>query len=115
MDGLPDADADVIDSRVLGVVFDDQGERFRPWRDVAPALTSDGYSDWPVRTVMWLCKQFSSSNLGQQQWLERFLATACWSDTDRSVHEFRSIARYIETGRTYVNLAALAMVEEMSR
>lgn len=85
---------------------------------VVPALTASEYSDWPVEgpcTVMLLCKQFSRSNLGPQQWSERFLATARWSDTDRSVHELRSIARYMETGGTHdqVNLAGLAMVEEM--
>lgn len=32
-EGLPGADADLLDSRVLGVVYDEHGERFRPWRD----------------------------------------------------------------------------------
>lgn len=109
-----------VDARILPVVFDDQGERYRPWREVVPLLETDECSDWPVegpRTILWLMKQFSRANLGPQQWLERFLSTSRWSDIDRSVHELKALSRYFETGGTYdqVNLAGLAMVEEMSR
>lgn len=102
--------SDAVDARVLPVVFDDQGERYRPWREVVPLLEADEYADWPVegpRTALWLMKQLSRANLGPQQWLERFLSTSRWSDTDRSVHKLKAIARYFETGGSYdqVNLA----------
>lgn len=73
-DRLPTLEAEVLDSRVMVVLYDDPGQRFRPWRDVIPALIADEDHDWPVegpRTVMWLCKQFSRSSLGPLQWLER--------------------------------------------
>ena len=107
--------------RVMPVRFDEHGERHRQWREVCAGLQEDGFDDgWPVpgpRTVLWLCKTFSKAGLTPTQWVERFLSTAKWSDTDRSAHELRSLARYIETGGTYdqLNLASLASYEMMAR
>lgn len=66
-----DPESETVDSRVLRIVYDEQGERSRPWRDAMPALVADGNWDWPVegpRTVMRVVEQFSRSNLGPQQW-----------------------------------------------
>ena len=50
-------------------------------------------------------------------WLERFLQTEDWSETDRSVHEFRVIAEVFELGAQYdqLNLCAFACFVRLGR
>ena len=60
--------------RTLSVIYDEQGERFRLWREVVNALQTDTFDDWPVegpRTVLWLMKVFSKAGLTPSKWLER--------------------------------------------
>ena len=56
-----------------------------------------GYlGDWPVEvpmTAQWLLKVFAKAGLSPTQWLDRFFATARWSDSDRSAHEMRCLAK----------------------
>ena len=49
--------------------------------------------------------------------VERFLSTSKWSETDRSAHELRTLAKYIEVGGSYdqLNLASLAVFEHIAR
>ena len=90
------------------------------WRYVVNNLHGDEFLDWPVegpRTVLWLMKMFAKASLSPTAWLEKFLATAKWSEIDRSAHDMRSLAEYFETAGCYdqLNLAALAHMELLAR
>lgn len=50
----------------LPVVYDAQGERHRPWRDVAAALDFDRFEDWP-RTMQWLAKLWARQGASPSQ------------------------------------------------
>ena len=114
------AKAEADELRVLPVQYDEQGERFRTWREVVAQQQTDLFPDWPIdgpRTVLWLLRSFARVGLTPTSWVEKFLLSAKWSDTDRSIHELRSLAVYIEAAGSYdqLNLASLASFEHMSR
>ena len=106
--------------RTLPVVFDTHGERYRLWREVANALESDEFSDWPVegpRAMRWLAKFWARQGCSPTQWLDKHLQTTGYSNTDRSVHELRCIAEVVESAGCYdqMNLASLASFELLAR
>ena len=106
--------------RTLPVVFDTHGERHRLWREVANALGSDEFNDWPVegpRTMKWLAKFWARQGCSPTQWSDKHLQTTGYSNTDRSVHELRCVAEVVESAGCYdqMNLASLASFELLAR
>lgn len=117
---LPAAQKEALEMRVLDVRYDEHGVRYRPWKEAASAMVEDSFEDWPIegpRTTKWLARTFSRSGLSPTAWVERFLHTARWSDTDRSIHELRAIAKYLEAAGSYdqLNLPSLASMEHVAR
>ena len=106
--------------RTLPEVFDTHGERYRLWREVANALGSDEFSDWPMegpRTMKWLAKFWAHQGCSPTQWLDKHLQTTGYSNTYRSVHELRCVAEVVESAGCYdqMNLASLASFELLAR
>ena len=113
-------DGDKEDLRTLAVTYDEQGERWRSWREVAAVLYADTFPDFPVegpRTMLWIVRSFAKEGLDPVTWLERHLSLKKFSDTDRSVHELRVLAEVMRLAGSYdqLNLASLACMEMIAR
>ena len=67
--------------------------------------------------MLWLAKFFVKEGKTPTQWLDGHLSARRYQDSDRSVHELRSLARILETGGSYdqLNLAALGSFELIAR
>lgn len=113
-------DSSAQEVRTLPVLYDAQGERHRPWRDVAAALESDRFEDWPIsgpRTMQWLAKFWARQGASPSQWLDRHLQAHPYQASDRSIHELRCIAEVMEMAGGYdqLNLAGLGSFELLAR
>ena len=54
------ANAAPSDLRTLAVKYDDDGTRFREYRDAAALMSETSYGDWPVegpRTAKWILRE----------------------------------------------------------
>ena len=79
------AEDEADDARTLSVLYDEQGERWRPWRKVAASSSENFYEDWPIegpRTCQWLLKHIERAGGSPTQWHHRFLAESKVASTD---------------------------------
>ena len=111
---------DQDDARTLDVAYDDQGERWRPWRSVVQLGHENYYEDWPVegpRTLQWLLKHIERTAGSPMQWYHRFLVESRISPTDRTAYEIQSLARMLEVAGSYdqLNLPSVAAFEILAR
>jgi hypothetical protein len=114
------SDAIEADARVLAVRYDNQGQRFRDFRDCVNLTTTPAWADWPItgpRTATWCLKWMlhrAGSPLGwHQQWVQ--LGRLSEEDPVVRAHEFA--CRGLETGACYdqLDLGALACFEIFAR
>ena len=108
------------EARTLAVEYDSHGERFKSWRIATSEMVTDEFPDFPVegpRTMQWLAKFFVREGKTPTQWLDGHLAAKRYQDSDRAVHELKSLARIMETGGSYdqLNLASLGSFELVAR
>ena len=78
------------DARVLPVLYQGDGQRFRPFMDAAPLLSETKWEGFPVegpRTVLWLVKHFRQLNMTPTAWHRFWRSTLKLQATDPGVAE----------------------------
>ena len=108
------------DARTLFVDFDEQGSRFKLWRNVVLESKDYSYADWPFEgpsTVMHLLKQMHRNGGDARLWLQLWARQKNVVDTDRVMHEMRCLIDILYHGATFdqLNLPVLASMETASR
>ena len=108
------------DARTLFVDFDEQGSRFKLWRNVVLESKDYSYADWPFEgpsTVMHLLKQMHRNGGDARLWLQLWARQKNVIDTDRVMHEMRCLIDILYHGATFdqLNLPVLASMETASR
>jgi hypothetical protein len=116
----PSGDITEADARVLAVKYDNQGQRFRDFRDCVSLTNTPQWTDWPVtgpRTVVWCLKWMlhrAGSPLG---WHQQWVQLGKLSDKDPIVRSHEFACRGIESAACYdqLDLGALACFEIFAR
>ena len=108
------------DARTLAVEYDDQGERFRSWRDATRECREYSYPDWPhdgPQTALHLMKYMHKNGGTPKQWLLVWSRHKGIHDNDRVMHEMRALLEAFEYAGTYdqLNLGSLACMETLGR
>lgn len=114
-------DAEVSeDARTLSVCYDDQGERYRSWREATKEASEYSYSDWPLegpQSVLHLMKYMLKNGGSPKQWLLIWARHKGVHDNDRVMHEMRALLESFELAGCYdqLNLGSLACFEALGR
>ena len=108
------------DARTLSVQYDDQGERYKPWREATRESREYGYPDWPhegPQTVLHLMKHMLKNGGSPKQWLQLWGRQKGIHENDRVMHEMRSLMDCMEHAACYdqLNLPCLASMETVGR
>ena len=114
------ADGDLDDARTLAVQYDEQGERFRSWKEAVAKMHESFYEDWPVegpRTMLWMAKNIERTGGSPMQWYHKYLAENRIAASDRLAYELQAMCRLLEHAGCYdqLNLASLAAFEVLAR
>lgn len=108
------------DARTLAVEYDDQGERFKLWRDVCRECREYAYPDWPhegPQSVLHLIKHMHKHGGSPKLWLQSWARFKGIQENDRVMHEMRALMEVLEHGGCYdqLNLTSLASMESVGR
>ncbi|CAK0900570.1 unnamed protein product [Prorocentrum cordatum] len=108
------------DARVLPVLCDQTGQRFRAYTNAVGLLEEPRFDDFPVvgpRTTLWLCKFIRDQGNVPRTRTEKWMRDARVPDNDRVKHEHGSLMEILETALTYdqLDVSALASFEILSR
>ena len=108
------------DARTLWVDYDEQGERFKRWRDVVGESRQERYPDAKVDGppgALHMCKHMERHGGDPRLWLDLFIRMKGLGQGDRVVHELRTIVEALYQGGTYdqLNMGGLMMVEVLTR
>ena len=119
-DGDDDGGDDDSDVRVLPVMYDSQGMRFREFRDAVIRCEPHVWPDWPVpgpKTTMWVLKWMVSRGGTPLQWHSTWKANGRLQDSDATVLHHEAYCRVLETSLCYdqYNAAASAALELVCR
>ena len=104
----------------MAVWYDDQGERYRPWKDATKDASEYSYSDWPIegpQSVVHLMKYMGRNGGSPKQWLLTWARHKNIHDNDRVMHEMRALLEALEQAGCYdqLNLGSLACMETLGR
>ena len=108
------------DLRILPVIFDSAGERWRTVSEAVPEFEDVEFDDYPLqgpRTVSHDTRQLRRLGLDFVQHHESWLKKSGVRPTDRSVHEHSSVCRALNLMMCYdqLNLPAIAAAEALNR
>ncbi|CAK0895708.1 unnamed protein product, partial [Prorocentrum cordatum] len=113
-------DDPAADSRTFGVDYDNQGGRFKAWRDVTRESTQETFADTPLEgpgATLFLCKHFDRHGGDPQQRLLLWLRGRKIDGSDRTCHEMKVLCDvlYFAGLHDHVNVGAFASLETLSR
>ena len=108
------------DLRTLWIDWDNQGERFKAWREVCRESTSEDLDEQRFEgsaTALHMCKAMERQGGDPRSWLERWLREKRLDASERVAHELRCLtdALYLAGTVDQLNLGALHCVETLSR
>ncbi|CAK0823925.1 unnamed protein product, partial [Prorocentrum cordatum] len=108
------------DARTLWVDYDEQGERFKRWRDVVGESRQERYPNAKVDGppgALHMCKHMERHGGDPRLWLDLFIRMKGLGQNDRVVHELRTIVEALYQGGVYdqLNMGGLMMVEVLTR
>ncbi|CAK0795767.1 unnamed protein product, partial [Prorocentrum cordatum] len=108
------------DARALWVDNDEQGERFKRWRDVVGESRQEHYPDAKVDGppgALHMLKHMERHGGDPRLWLDLFIRMKGLGQNDRVVHELRTIVEALYQGGVYdqLNMGGLMMVEVLTR
>ncbi|CAK0868534.1 unnamed protein product, partial [Prorocentrum cordatum] len=108
------------DARALWVDYDEQGERFKRWRDVVGESRQERYPDAKVDGppgALHMCKHMERHGGDPRLWIDLFIRMKGLGQNDRVVHELRTIVEALYQGGVYdqLNMGGLMMVEVLTR
>ena len=107
--------------RTLSVDVDDQGDRFKEWRMVLKESRSFPWPQVPIDLGPWtlldLMKAMGRNNGDAQTWLTAWGQKKGLQDTDRVMHELRTLVDALYYGATYdqLNCPSLLSFEILNR
>ena len=104
----------------MAVRYEDDGTRYREFRECAAKMTEHAHGDWPVsgpRTVRWLLKELvrqEQTPLRRHHWWRHLLRLG---PAEFGVAEHETIMRVLETAATYdqLRISECASFELLSR
>ncbi|CAK0856481.1 unnamed protein product, partial [Prorocentrum cordatum] len=116
----PPGEERYADARTLWVDYDEQGERFKRWRDVVGESRQEHYPDAKVDGppgALHMCKHMERHGGDPRLWLDLFIRMKGLGQGDRVVHELRTIVEALYQGGVYdqLNMGGLMMVEVLTR
>eukprot|EP00435_Cladocopium_sp_Y103_P027188 s335_g6.t1 len=108
------------DARTLSVDFDEQGERFKSFKQATQEAQEYSFSDWPhegPQSTLHLMKAMHRSGGDAKLWLQVWARHRGISENDRVMFELRTLIEVIQYGACYdqLNIASLASFESVSR
>ncbi|CAK0833049.1 unnamed protein product, partial [Prorocentrum cordatum] len=108
------------DARALWVDYDEQGERFKRWRDVVGESRQEHHPDAKVDGppgALHMLKDMERHGGDPRLWLDLFIHMKGLGQNDCVVHELRAIVGALYQGGVYVqlNMGGLMMVEVLTR
>ncbi|CAK0801976.1 unnamed protein product, partial [Prorocentrum cordatum] len=108
------------DARVLPVLYDQMGQRFRAYSNAVGLLEEPRFDDFPAvgpRTTLWLCRFIRDQGSVPRTRTEKWMRDAHVPDNDRVRHEHGSLMEILETALTYdqLDVSAPASFEILSR
>jgi len=116
----PRPQAPVLDSRVLAVRRDGQGQRYLPVREGALQMSQEDYADWPLsgpRTCRWYSSEVAK--LGTDHGPRHSTWRSDWSlqGDDRRVVQHELLSEILHVAATYdcLDLSNLACMELVTR
>ena len=89
----------LADSRVLPVMYNARGERYRPFAEAVTALQQDAMADWPLRgprTVLWCLKHMATNGGSPTGWHTRWVAEQRLDPTHPNVVVHETCCRTLE-------------------
>jgi len=117
---VPAAPSEEGDARTLWVDYDDQGVRFKPWKQVVSESQVEEYQDFPLDgppTLHHLAKHMERNGGDPRLWLQIWIREKKLDANDRAVHEMKSLVDMIYYGGTYdqFNLGGAVALEVAAR
>lgn len=108
------------DVRTLWVLYDEQGERHREWRSVIQEASTHSFSDWPYQgpqSTLHISKHMQRHGGDPKLWMQIWMRKHNLSDSDRVVHELRTLVDTLYLAGTYdqLNVGSLGCLESVSR
>ena len=108
------------DVRTVWVLYDEQGERHREWRAVVQEAVAHSFSDWPYQgpqSTIHTAKHMAKHGGDPKSWMQIWMRRHNLAESDRVVHELKTVVDVIYLGGTYdqLNLGSLASFEAVSR
>ena len=109
------------DIRTLSVDYDDHGERFKRWRDLAREVSSVKFPDWPFddsnSQALHLIKHWDRHAEDGLSWLSKWLTDRGVSTTERTGIEMKCLISCLQLAGTYdhLNIPVLACLETIAR
>ena len=116
----PSVADDGEEARTLDVTWDDQGVRFKGWRDVCSQSRVHSFADFPLEgpvTLLDLGKHMQRFGGDPANWMLQFAREKHIAASDRTWHELRVLTSAVEAAGSYdqLNIGALASVEILCR
>jgi len=107
------------DVRILSLIYDNNGERFREFSESVQFFEETVWSDSPVKgpaTTLW-CMKFFKNHGGPVAWHYRWMAMTKLSVTDAGVMTHETCCRALEVMACFdqLNVASLASAELLCR
>ena len=108
------------DARILGVLRDSQGLRFRDYRDAVRNFTEQAFADWRLegpRTVLYCAKEISKHGMGPTVRFQRWKVDNKLSDDDAGVDVCELISEVCEAAVTIdqLDISNLQCFEQLER
>ncbi|CAE7388043.1 unnamed protein product [Symbiodinium sp. CCMP2592] len=119
-DGDQKQDVPSEDARTLAVDYDEQGERFKDWKQVVAESREYAYQDWPWEgplTTLYILKQMYKQGGNPKLWLQLWSRSKGVQEHDRVMHELRTLCEILYQGGVYdqLNMATLSSFEVCCR
>ena len=116
----PEKGKDGDDVRALWVLYDEQGERHREWRGVVQESATHSFTDWPYQgpqSTLHISKHMQRHGGDPKLWMQIWMRKHNLSDSDRVVHELRTLVDTLYLAGVYdqLNLGSLGCLECVSR
>lgn len=108
------------DARTLYVDYDDEGERFKEWRQVTLESREYNYKDWPLdgpMTTHHFIKHTYRHGGNPKRWLSEWMRAKQIQEGDRISFEMKILIESLYIAGTYdqLNISGLASVEILVR
>ena len=108
------------DVRTLWVDYDEHGERYKRWRDVAKECFTPSFDEKPIDgppTALHLVKFTERQGGDPRQWLQTWMRSKRMEATDRTAHELKVLCDTLYFAGVYdqLNIAGLISLEIVCR